>query len=41
MRILDMDVLIAIVVVVTVYYLPTVVKGIHAKVKRHRQNYRT
>jgi Flp pilus assembly pilin Flp len=36
-----MDVLIAIAVIVTLYYLPTVVKGIYAKVKRHRQNYRT
>jgi len=36
-----MDVLIAIIIVVTVYYLPTVVKGIYAMVKRHRQNYRT
>jgi len=36
-----MDVLIAIVVVASVYYLPTLVKGIYAMVKRHRQNYRT
>jgi hypothetical protein len=36
-----MDVFAAIFILITIYYLPTVVKGIYAALKRHRQNYRS